>query len=245
MSGNDEEGGRFLERWSRRKAEARDPGRTARPPAQAPAPAPGDAAPPAPPAAAPAGAPPGEIPADEVVDEIPKSLPRIEDLTAESSVAAFLRKGVPLELQRRALRAAWSLDPAIRDFVEVAENQWNWNVPGGVPGSGELAAGTDLGELLAQATGRITVPAAEPGAAVAAGPPAPAAPAVEVVAPPPPAPVRRTAADHGSTAHTDAEIRAAGTGAGSVQTAKTATTEDPAAPVADRSRRRHGGALPS
>ena len=27
----------------------------------------------------------------------------------------------------------WTLDPTIRDFIEVAENQWNWNVPGGAP----------------------------------------------------------------------------------------------------------------
>ena len=80
-------------------------------------------------------------------------LPRLDELTSNSDFAAFLQKGVPEELKRLALRKAWSLDPAIRDFVEVAENQYDWNTPGGVPGFGEIAPGTDMQALLAQAIG--------------------------------------------------------------------------------------------
>lgn len=83
------------------------------------------------------------------------ALPKIEDLLPTSDIRGFLQKGVPEELKRLALRKAWSLDPAIRDFVEVAENQFNWNAPDGVPGFGELPTGVDIEQLLAQATGAI------------------------------------------------------------------------------------------
>lgn len=89
-------------------------------------------------------------------------LPKLEDLTPSSDFAQFLQKGVPEELKRLALRKAWSLDPAIRDFVEVAENQYDWNIPGGVPGFGEIAPGTDLKSLLLQATGQLPDPIAAP-----------------------------------------------------------------------------------
>ncbi len=85
----------------------------------------------------------------------PATLPRIEDLTGVSDISAFLRQGVPEELRRLALRKAWALDPKIRDFVEVAENQYDFNKPDGVPGFGPLAADVDLKALLAQAIGEV------------------------------------------------------------------------------------------
>lgn len=92
-------------------------------------------------------------------------LPKIEDLTAGSDYKAFLQSGVPAELQRAALRKAWSLDPAIRDFVEVAENQYDWNAPNGVPGFGPLAPGTDIAALLKQAIGAVADTEESQGAA--------------------------------------------------------------------------------
>ncbi|MDZ4841638.1 MAG: DUF3306 domain-containing protein [Hyphomicrobium aestuarii] len=89
-------------------------------------------------------------------------LPSLDDLTVEGDVKAFLEKRVPEELRRLAMRKMWSLDPQIRDFVEMAENQYDWNTPGGVPGYGDLNPGTDLEALLAQAIGSgPTAPAAE------------------------------------------------------------------------------------
>ena len=85
----------------------------------------------------------------------PATLPKVEDLTATSDITAFLRKGVPEELKRLALRRVWTLDPQIRDFIEVAENQYDWNAADGVPGFGALPEGTDLQALLAQATGQV------------------------------------------------------------------------------------------
>jgi Protein of unknown function (DUF3306) len=99
------------------------------------------------------------LPAAEtpVIDEAPAvdpaSLPKIDDLTAESDISVFLRKGVPEALQKLALRRMWSLDPEIRDFVEMAENQFDFHAPGGIPGLfQELAEGSDVSVWLAQAT---------------------------------------------------------------------------------------------
>ena len=129
----------FLARWSRLKR-GDEPLTALAQDATDPVPAPADA----------------QLPATDLpsLADLTK-LPRLEDLTASSDFAAFLQKGVPEQLQRLALRKAWSTDPAIRDFVEVAENQYDWNAVGGVPGFGEIAAGTDMKALLAQAIGEI------------------------------------------------------------------------------------------
>lgn len=66
------------------------------------------------------------------------SLPPIESITADANVTAFLREDVPAELTRAALRRAWTIDPSIRDFIGIAENQWDFNDPDGIPGFGPL-----------------------------------------------------------------------------------------------------------
>ena len=48
---------------------------------------------------------------DAVVD--PSELPDIDSLTAESDFTAFMRKGVPKTLQRKALRKLWASDPVL------------------------------------------------------------------------------------------------------------------------------------
>lgn len=67
-------------------------------------------------------------------------LPRLEDLTAESDLSAFLRNGVPKALKSAALRKMWSLDPAIRDYVGPSEYAWDFNRPGSMAGFGALDA---------------------------------------------------------------------------------------------------------
>jgi hypothetical protein len=67
------------------------------------------------------------------------SLPPIESITADTDVTAFLEAGVPAELTRAALRRAWTIDHSIRDFIGIAENQWDFNDPDGIPGFGPLA----------------------------------------------------------------------------------------------------------
>jgi hypothetical protein len=68
----------------------------------------------------------------------PSSLPPIESITGASDIRAFLAPGVPEELSRAALRRAWVSDPTIRDFVGIAENQWDFTRPDDVPGFGSL-----------------------------------------------------------------------------------------------------------
>jgi hypothetical protein len=82
------------------------------------------------------------------------SLPSIEAITADTDIRGFLQSCVPAELTRAALRQAWANDPAIRDFIGIAENQWDFNDPNAIPGFGPLQATDNLPALLAQALGR-------------------------------------------------------------------------------------------
>jgi len=80
--------------------------------------------------------------AEEAPDQAfdPASLPSLEQIAADTDIGAFLQSGVPAELTRAALRRAWASDPAIRDFIGIAENQWDFNDPDGIPGFGPLLA---------------------------------------------------------------------------------------------------------
>jgi Protein of unknown function (DUF3306) len=80
------------------------------------------------------------------------SLPTLNSIGAETDLRAFLGKGVPSELTRAALRRGWSADPAIRDFIGLSENSWNFNDPGAIPGFGALEP-EEIQRLLAQLTG--------------------------------------------------------------------------------------------
>jgi Protein of unknown function (DUF3306) len=97
----------------------------------------------------------------------PANLPPIESIDAGTDVSAFLRPGVPADLAQAALRRAWVTDPAIRDFVGLAENAWDFNAPDGVPGFGPLRAIDDVQRLAAAVFG--TLPDAPPDTASAAG----------------------------------------------------------------------------
>jgi uncharacterized protein DUF3306 len=114
----------FLARWSRRKHEAK---------AGHIEPAPEDAA------EAHGSASSYRAAAEPVPAETELSnLPPIESIDAATDITAFLRKGIPQELSRAALRRAWSADPAIRDFVGLAENAWDFNDPNAMAGFGAL-----------------------------------------------------------------------------------------------------------
>jgi hypothetical protein len=114
----------FLARWSRRKQEAK--AGHAEPVREEAAEADGSAS------SDRAGAEP--VPPETDLS----NLPHIESIDAATDVTAFLRKGIPQELSRAALRRAWSVDPAIRDFVGLAENAWDFNDPNAMPGFGPL-----------------------------------------------------------------------------------------------------------
>src|SRR5690349_6700413 len=114
----------FLKRWSRRKQEAK----AAEPPPLPPSPVAetSDKAV----ATSPETCPEAEI-------DLSK-LPPIDSITAATDITEFLRKGIPPELSHAALRRAWAADPAIRDFVGLAENAWDFTDPNAMPGFGAL-----------------------------------------------------------------------------------------------------------
>ncbi len=83
----------------------------------------------------------------------PASLPSIGSITADTDIVAFLKSDVPTELTCAALRRAWTSDPAIRDFIGIADNQWDFNDPYGIPGFGRLDAAESGVTFLAQVLG--------------------------------------------------------------------------------------------
>ena len=92
----------------------------------------------------------------------PASLPPIESITIDTDIRAFLQSGVPTTLAQAALRRVWVSDPAIRDFIGIAENQWDFTDPSAMPGFGPLRETDDVPSLVAQALGTLNkVPEAE------------------------------------------------------------------------------------
>ena len=63
---------------------------------------------------------------------------------------------MPARLAQAALRRAWTSDPAIRDFIGIAENQWNFTDPNGILGFGPMRETDDVASLVAQALGTVT-----------------------------------------------------------------------------------------
>ncbi|MDF0580453.1 DUF3306 domain-containing protein [Bradyrhizobium yuanmingense] len=124
----------FLARWSRRKQQSRaEPAKPA--PAQP--------------------EPPPETKEDETELDL-SSLPSIDEINAATDITAFLGKGIPRELSRAALRRAWATDPAIRDFVGLAENAWDFNDPTAMPGFGPLdCSSEELAALVDRIVGGV------------------------------------------------------------------------------------------
>ena len=91
----------------------------------------------------------------------PATLPPIESITATSDVRAFLAPGVPEELTRAALRRVWLTDPTIRDFIGIAENQWDFTKPDGVPGFGSLELTPELRRIVEGLIGDAPRPATQ------------------------------------------------------------------------------------
>jgi len=152
---NEREG--FLQRWSRRKREVAQPSPEQAPDHKASAvpavPVIGDATPAQPPAM------------DALVDLT--KLPPIDSIAAATDIRPFLAPGVPAELTRAALRRAWTADPSIRDFIGLAENQWDFVTPGGAPGFGSLPDTEQIRRMLAKIIGEDEPEQATSGVPVA------------------------------------------------------------------------------
>jgi hypothetical protein len=80
----------------------------------------------------------------------PTGLPSLDSITARTDISMFLQSGVPAELTLAALRRAWVSDPVIRDFIGIAENQWDFTNPTTIPGFGPLHETADKLSLVAQ-----------------------------------------------------------------------------------------------
>ena len=76
-------------------------------------------------------------------------LPSLDSIGPDSDVSLFMQPGVPASLSRAALRRAWSADPAIRDFIGLSENSWDFTKPDSITGFGPLLPTDDVKKLLA------------------------------------------------------------------------------------------------
>jgi hypothetical protein len=126
----------FLTRWSRRKREAKaDAANTADAANEAKrgTSAPDEIAERDPQARA---AESGETKSENQFDL--SKLPSLDSIGPATDIRAFLQPGVPEALSRAALRRAWSADPAIRDFVGLSENSWDFTAGDGMHGFGAL-----------------------------------------------------------------------------------------------------------
>jgi Protein of unknown function (DUF3306) len=226
MSGQDEDDKGFLARWSQRKHEARQP--ETKPQPDSPA-----AEPPVP------AGPDRESAPTEEFDL--SSLPKLEDITGTTDISAFLRKGVPEHLRNAALRKSWALDPAVRNYVSPAlDYAYDWNTPGGVPGSGELGAGFDVARMVSQimgdrSPGEAETPRAENGdsPATAAGPSSEVAATQQPDEELPTQPLRLS----------DEAVSGADDGGTEAGQGQESDAHDPVAP--QRAVRRHGSAKPT
>ena len=120
--------------------------------------------------------------------------PPAETITLQD-IALWLGRRVPEAWKTAALRRLWMADPAIRDFVGLADYAWDWNTPGGMPGYGRLDALDNVAKLLERAIGAPEPPAPPPPAPpppapaqASLPPPAPAMPPPDAAPAPPPTP---------------------------------------------------------
>jgi hypothetical protein len=96
------------------------------------------------------------VPRSDLPDLVP-----LEAIGPETNIRAFLAAGVPSDLTRAALRRAWLSDPTIRDFVGLADYDWDFNTPGSIPGFGMLEAAEQIERELARLVRGAAVTASE------------------------------------------------------------------------------------
>jgi hypothetical protein len=221
------ESGSFLERWAKRKREA----------------ARGDERPTAPPAAAVVQTGPDALDPAELEARL-ATLPPLDDIDRDTDIRPFLEKWVPAALRNAALRRVWSSDPRIVDFKEVADYQWDWNVPGGAPGCGPLEPDFDT-EAAVRRIFREVAPSEEARRDGLSQEPdqsriqAPASVAVQHEHG-----VDTASSGDPPSVESAVQRRIAGVDAASSLDAAQ-QSEGPPEPAAVARRRRHGGALPS
>jgi hypothetical protein len=136
MSPSDDETGGFLGRWAKRKQAVQLETQQVKSPA--PLPTEEDKQSLAPTAPAETAA------SSESHEKTELPLPSLDDVLPGGDVSMFLAKHVPDSLRNLALRKAWASDPEISTFIEIAENQWDFNNPDSIPGFSSKLEGIDI-----------------------------------------------------------------------------------------------------
>jgi len=153
----------FLKRWSQRKRDVAEAEEAKRPAIED--------------SADENAAPAGDVRSDEPVNPVKpvkraeapepafdlKDLPPIESITAATDIRPFLAPGVPVDIARAALRRVWSVDRRIRDFVGLADYDWDYHAVGGAAGFGPLEMTDELRRAVARLVGEV---AADSGQAI-------------------------------------------------------------------------------
>jgi Protein of unknown function (DUF3306) len=174
-------------------------------------------------------------------------LPPIESITASTDIRQFLLPGVPAALTRAALRRAWVADPAIRDFVGLSENAWDFNA-GAIPGFDPSPPTGDMSRMVAKIFGEDRVGnVAAPDAPKAADETGAASPRAEPAAESEAAPAQNDASEDQAVAASESEKELLEPEVAALQKAEDAAaqTEVPESEAPKPARRGHGRALPS
>jgi hypothetical protein len=180
----------------------------------------------------------------------PSTLPPIESITAETDIRPFLRAGVPADLTRAALRQAWLADPAIRNYIGLSENSWDFNDPTAVYGFDFSEPGAEMKKLAQEMLNQLGAPPGEKAAQVSTSEPRSGAEAAQPAS-------QRVTDDHESVkgdavpsaeprgvtsrmSEREQEVTAVQTDSERASEPGQGAEHDTRAPA----RRRHGGALP-
>jgi hypothetical protein len=181
--------------------------------------------------------------ADAVDETYIAQLPSLEEITGDTDLGPFMKRGVPRSMRNAAMRKVWLANTLIRNHDDPAvDYAWDWNAPEGVPGAHGTISQESISKMVKSLTTRAErAPVEDFDLAEAAAPgpeDAEAAGARTEVAPPPeegpepepmPSPVRRTEAPAPAAEKTPAQ---------------NAAQPGPASTEVVASARRHGSALP-
>lgn len=85
----------------------------------------------------------------EVDEDFIAALPPIDEVTGETDLEPFLRRGVPKCLRNAAMRKVWLANTLIRNHDDPAvDYAWDWNAPEGVPGAGGALSGEGVSKMV-------------------------------------------------------------------------------------------------
>jgi len=103
----------------------------------------------------------------EITEEELAALPKLEEITGETDLRPFQKRGVPEALRKAAMRKVWLSSSLIRDHDDPAvDYAWDWNSPEGVPGAGGVIGQDKVSKMLDDLVNKDTAkdaPATEAG----------------------------------------------------------------------------------